>query len=91
MRYGAMLHCTSTVHVYTCFTSKHVFLACTDNTRTKLTMLHVHSTCMSALACCTLQENITRLVLNLNLFHRIFWKNYGMPHGAIAGRMLSHD
>ncbi len=30
-----------TVHVYTCFTSKHVFLACTDKKHTNYTLLHM--------------------------------------------------
>ncbi len=30
-----------TAHVYTCFTSKHVFLVCSDETHTNFTMLHM--------------------------------------------------
>ncbi len=30
-----------TVHVYTCFTSKHVFLVCSDETHADFTVLHM--------------------------------------------------
>ncbi len=36
------LHCSyRAVHVYTCLTSKHVFLVCSDETHTTFTLLHM--------------------------------------------------
>ncbi len=42
VRYGAISHSSyCTAHVYTCFTSKHVFLAYTEETHKTFTLLHM--------------------------------------------------
>ncbi len=45
-RYGAILRCSyRTVHVYTYFTSKHVFLVCSDETHKFYIVTYVSSCC----------------------------------------------